>query len=977
MIRFFIIFLTTLFYLYPSVVTGQGFNTFNSRNHPYLNWKVSETDHFKIIYPQRISGIEADAASIAEETYHTLSKNLEIEFENKIRIYLSDVDEIANGFALPVGDGHTNIWVNLNDYIEDWTGDVKWLRKVISHEIVHIFHFKAVRSGLGLWQFIVADPLPRFFTEGLAQYLTEEWDAQRGDRWLRTAVFDDELDYNDGTSIYNTRLMYAVGNSQVRYFAEQYGDSTLADLLKQRKQVLKLWQVHDFDHAFREVTGINYKEFEDNWRKHINVYYNSLALRMERVDSLKGESKKLPGNYFFDLKHSPDKKFRALLSMPSAGRPVTQLLLIDNETDTVLKVLSEGNINSDISWSPSGNRLIYSRLARADNSSLVNDIFMYNLDSGKEQRITHNSKATSPVFIDEKTIACIINEDGTGNIIKLDLNTKSKTRITNYQGDVQLQGLAWNSKRKQWVVLRFDEQGNRNLIIVNAENLETRVIDQGGIDNRRPVISPDGSKLAFTSLRDEVPNIFIYDFETWKSERVTNLFTGAELFDWIPAPGNEDGLLALKASESKRYEELYYVDASRRPTNLPGGKIENSYSSWRKEAPGYKVTKNIPPDPGQVTETRDYHSIKNLTHTASIVTPYAINPDNWGLFGITNWIEPLGKHIVSTTGLLSFGEFNNSYAALNYVNNQFRPSLVFSAYRIPGEARFYSDRFLIERLTGVDITVSWPLDISSKPFRNDGFNIRFRYAETDPFQDQKFQDTFTAPRPEKATRVELRLGWQTTVSKPYRNNSIHPLDGFGYKFLFTGAEKATGADFSYATLDASGFKILPSIGKQRIYLYGRVQTQFGNPLPQNLIGFSRFEKIEVDLPEQVSFIHSNQLDRVRGYREFITGDQVVFATVEYRVPFLPSLRTRILDGIILGSTSLATFADSGVLFRSRQLDGSRSTEERLGFGIEIKNRISFFGLEIGHAFGIAQKYDELFKGNRYDTYYRVKASVPF
>ncbi|MGN8226514.1 hypothetical protein [Gracilimonas sp. BCB1] len=101
---------------------AQGFNSSSGRNHPELNWQVAETEHFLIMYPERIAGIENEAAAIAEQTYEALSKNLEITFDQKIRIYLSDEDEINNGFAVPFSRPYTNIWVNLNDYSEIWTG---------------------------------------------------------------------------------------------------------------------------------------------------------------------------------------------------------------------------------------------------------------------------------------------------------------------------------------------------------------------------------------------------------------------------------------------------------------------------------------------------------------------------------------------------------------------------------------------------------------------------------------------------------------------------------------------------------------------------------------------------------------------------------------------------------------------------------------------------------------------------------------
>ncbi|MCH8030879.1 MAG: hypothetical protein IIB09_03560, partial [Bacteroidetes bacterium] len=205
-----ILFAFTLLIAAPAV--GQGYSGLNGRNHPELDWQVAETEHFKIMYPAHLTGIEAQAAAIAEATYATLSENFGgVTFDDKIRIYLSDEDEIANGSAYDVGSaGFTHIWVNANSTATIWTGEVKWLRKVIGHELAHIFHFRAVRSSLGLLQNLIATAYPAWWVEGLAQYETEKWDAQRGDRWLRTAIFEDRLSTSDGNSNQNGRLLYAL-----------------------------------------------------------------------------------------------------------------------------------------------------------------------------------------------------------------------------------------------------------------------------------------------------------------------------------------------------------------------------------------------------------------------------------------------------------------------------------------------------------------------------------------------------------------------------------------------------------------------------------------------------------------------------------------------------------------------------------------------------------------------------------------------
>ena len=178
-----------------------------------------------------------------------------------------------------------------------WTGDVKWLRKVIAHELAHIVHYRAVRSNVGLLSVFFGEPLPSFWAEGprpVRDRAVGRPARRTAGCW--TAVFEDRLSYTDGTSPQNGRLRYAVGNSQVRYLAEAYGDSTIAKILAHRTPAFfGLARVHDFETAFRAVVGKSYADFNEEWRKHVNVYYNTVAGQMERLDSLGVEPYGLPG----------------------------------------------------------------------------------------------------------------------------------------------------------------------------------------------------------------------------------------------------------------------------------------------------------------------------------------------------------------------------------------------------------------------------------------------------------------------------------------------------------------------------------------------------------------------------------------------------------------------------------------------------------------------------------------------------------
>ncbi len=930
------------------------------------------------MYPERISGIEAKAAAIAEKTYNALFKNLEVTFDQKIRIYLSDEDEVNNGFAVPFSRPYTNIWVNLNDYSEIWTGQEKWLRKVIAHELAHIFHFEAVKSPLGLLQYTFANPLPSFWTEGLAQYETEEWDSQRGDRWLRKAIFDDDLSYSSGQSLEDGRLRYALGNSQLRYFTEQYGDTSLANLLQHRKKLFGLIEYHDFGSAFDETVEGGYSSFFDKWRKHVNVYYNTVASQMERTDSLYADEFSFPGQFYFDAAVSPDDSLLAVLSLTSMSRPVRRLYITSTDSARNNTLIAEGAINSDVNWLDN-NRLVYSRKVRGKHSSLINDLFLYDVEKEEEIQLTVNRKAKFPVAgSSQHQMGYIVNENGTGNLFVMNPEDRKEERITNYSGDIQLLWPLWIEHEKAWLVHKFEENGDRHLVLINPKTGSERSIDQGQVDNRKAILSPDGSKISYISLRDEVPNVFIYDFESGVESRFTNLFTGGEIFGWVSdfdSTGEEH--LLIGASESRKQDKLYFVSAARE-VYQPELNLPETYASWRHQSPANDIPSTIDSNSELISDRYSYNAFQNLTHVISFGFPYYSNKNDWGLFATSNWTEPLAKHTISGGGWLSVPDpMNKSYGALSYINNQLYPTLTFSVYRIPENGQYYGEEFLFEEYTGGDITINWPLDIFSSSYQSSSWSVKLRHYSTDPMGENRFTSNPNLEAPQNATVTDLKLSWQIKKQRPWKHNSYHPLDGTGVRLSVKASEKILGSDTRTLTTDIHSYTIQPFLGLNRIFMEGRFQSQWGNNLPQNYIGFSRYDNVDISLPNDIPLQFFGENERIRGYRAFVTGKQVAFGSVEYRIPFIPSLQTQILGFIRLGGVSLSLFSDAGVVWDAQSESGETGTIQRWGAGAELKNEISIAGLSISHAFGIAQPAQQLFTDTKTDIYYRIQAVVPF
>ncbi len=964
-----------LWLLLPTATLAQGFNQFSGRNHPELDWQVAETPHFRIMYPAHLAGIEAEAAAIAETTYAVLSHNLSVTFDQPLRLYLSDEDEITNGFAVPIGNGYTNIWVHLNDAAHTWTGREKWLRKVIAHELTHLFHYQAVRGNLGAFDYFFGNPLPRFWTEGLAQYQTEAWDAYRGDRWLRTAVLDDQLDYDDGRSAWNGRLLYAVGNAQVRYFADQYGDSTLVKLLHHRKRVLLgLGRVHDFQTAFKATTGQSWTAFDDRWRRMVNLYYNTLAAHMQPLDSLQADTLDVPGQYLYDLRFSPDSSKLAVLALTALRRPVRRLVVVDRKTQQV-QVVAEGTIQPPVAWSPDGKTLAYARTTRGAHGSLLNDLYLVDADGQHRRRLTYSRRASSPVFSpDGQQLAFAGSTNGTSNLFLLDLATRRERPLTRYTGDVQLGAIAWHPQAHQIAFACFDADGTRDLRLLDLATDTLRVLTDGLFDDRGPVWHPDGTHLAYTSLRDRVPNVFVLDLATNVHHRITELPIGATVHDWLPPDSaHASGQLVLSVGVSKNRDRAFLVDAGR-TVALPSPMVPAAYARWIDHRPPRQVPSQVMPAPTLIRRRTPYRAWRNLTHVTSFALPYYNDPDDWGVFGSTTWLEPLAKHAVAFVGGLSFASFREeSFFTASYLNNTRRPTLGLNLYRLPSDSRFYGNDLLVESFEGGEMTMQWPLDVLDRPYASLALSARLRYADVEPLGLSKLDlSDDRLPLPEAGQLADLRLGLTFREQRPWKDNVVHPLDGFGLRAQVTGAARMVGADRSYLRGETSAWAVLPGLGLQRFYVYGRAQAQTGRALAQDFLGFSRYDQLQLPLPGALP-LSFGDLERVRGYRPVAVGNRVLFGSLEYRIPLVPDLYTQVLGLVALGSTTLTAFADGGLVWTDAAFD---TATRRLGVGFELKNALHLGPFELLHAVGVAQPYDQIGAAD-YDLYYRLRTAVAF
>ena len=75
-----------------------GFYAFNRRNHPELDWKEVQSENVTIVYHDPLSETAQEALQVAEASYQSLSQSYDLELDEKVKIFISNQDDITNGF---------------------------------------------------------------------------------------------------------------------------------------------------------------------------------------------------------------------------------------------------------------------------------------------------------------------------------------------------------------------------------------------------------------------------------------------------------------------------------------------------------------------------------------------------------------------------------------------------------------------------------------------------------------------------------------------------------------------------------------------------------------------------------------------------------------------------------------------------------------------------------------------------------------
>jgi Tol biopolymer transport system component len=563
----------------------------SAQNHPELQWRVLETEHFRVLFHDGLEATAQRAAAIGESAWDAVTELYDYRPDGPVRIILKDYDDYANGAAYFYHDA-IEIWTSPLEHDFEMRGTSDWLRNVLTHEFVHIISLGAARKGsqrvpamfleyfgykgeenrddilTGAPNRLTVAPLantvvPMWFAEGVAQYQTQtvnhdRWDSHR-DMILRTAVLDGTLLSLEDMGVFGKRgfgneFVYDHGFAFVRYIAETYGDSALPAICRQ----VGRWQTMNVNGALEAVTGRPAAALWNDWRDAMTQTY---AQQLEAMGPLQ-EGTSLTDAGFSNTRpvFDPDGERVAYLSTGSRHYGPHSLVVRDLQSGED-EAIAYG-VASVPTWDPSGEHLIFVRKKSADKyGSRRADLFDHDLQAAKRgwmgtalwtlpgltgayapgdprtAQLTRNLRAQYPAVSPEgeRLAFVLVNADGAALALS-DRDGSNVRELLRFDDTTQLYTPRWSPDGTR-IAISWAFEGQRSIGLIDVDHgvLEPLIVSAG--TDRDPTWSADGTELLFVSDVSGVFNVYAHNLVAGTVKQVTNVRGGA-FFPTVNAAGD-------------------------------------------------------------------------------------------------------------------------------------------------------------------------------------------------------------------------------------------------------------------------------------------------------------------------------------------------------------------------------------------------------------------------------------------------------
>ena len=335
-------FLFIMLILLGSILSAQSFGQ-NKVQYRDFDWNFISSPNFDVFYYGDEIELATFTMEAASEAYEQIAKHLRWNLKKRVSIivYHSHNEfQQTNVVGVYMQEGIGGVTeLYKNRVVLPFEGDYESFRHVLHHELVHAMINDLIYGGR--MQNVVSNNiqlmLPLWTNEGLAEYLSMNWDTE-ADMIIRDLAINERIPTIRELEYF---LAYKGGQSVWRFIASKYGREKIGEIFQSMKRF------GNAQKGFEDALGMDFEELTEQWHKYIKKeYYPDVAGRDEVKDISQRltDHKKQKNFYNVSPTVSPDGSHIAVLSDRSG---YMDIYLLDAISGKKVKRVIKGNRSID------------------------------------------------------------------------------------------------------------------------------------------------------------------------------------------------------------------------------------------------------------------------------------------------------------------------------------------------------------------------------------------------------------------------------------------------------------------------------------------------------------------------------------------------------------------------------------------------------------------------------------------------------
>ncbi|HHS50436.1 MAG TPA: hypothetical protein ENN07_04905 [candidate division Zixibacteria bacterium] len=966
------------------------------------NWYFFGTRHFTIYFEEDFEDVARLAGDILEEAYSWVSRDLGhgVAEPVPVIIYPSPADfQQTNIITSIPGEGtggfteafKTRVVLPFNGSYEDF-------RHVIIHEMAHGVVFDKL-LGRGPINLLAANrifEMPLWYAEGVSEWASICWDFE-SDMYLRDAVLNN---YVRPLNNLGGFLSYKQGASVIAYIARRYGRRKVGEILGKG-------QVHiSADAALKAAIGKDQKQLYEDWLETKKAeYFPEYGFRKRPKDIAANITDHKEDHSYFNVMpaFSPNGQFVAFIS---DARDYVDLYVVDvitGDRKRIAKGQRSGEaetfhpFRSRPGWSWDGEHLAFSRRHGAND-----ELAIYETRNWKIHRALSWDgfrEISSPAFM----------ADDTAIVFSALIGDRTDIYIAGWRGlpprpitddiwddrnpSVSPDGklIAFSSDRPlapdgEPVRRRYYcdnyEFGNYNIWIYDLAADSLYPLTTDGFGNDHPAFSPDGGRIAYTSERNGIRNIWVAELGDGAIHRpYTDLLSGAFNPSW-----DSDGRRMVFSAFFNGGFDIYHLENPSPMDSLVPTPFLAGYDTLCPREPDEEGAPVLPRYDGDLRRFRfldGEQADKDLPPPDTTLSPYrpkfsfdlvsgAVGYDTYyGFMGQTyiSFSDILGNHRI-TVAFDMFDDIENTTIFGHYSYLARRVNFGATAFHFKEYYWDNYDRIFSDRVFGGGVYAAYPFS---------QFDRIEATAEAMSVKREFLPIRSGTAWPEDISPFDVRLSLSAV-----RDNSLWghtgPLAGSRLKLTLEAMPGFENSEMSYAAgrVDLRRYHHFGN-GYSWAMRFAGGTARGENPPQYWLGGTSAWLNWRVSTDDIYSvrdIYYSRMLLPLRGHNYFAySGQTYALANIEFRYPFLQYMKLG-MPPIAIGGINGALFADIGAvagedLSEFRGIRNRRFEDIKMGVGVGARGWIWWFLV----SYDVAWQYD--FRDFSHKPYHHVSLGGEF